>query len=304
MAAIQVLKGTSVTITETFSVDGSPIDLDSGVPAVTAKFPDGTALTPAPVASGSWTGRTTGQYRIVLDAQPEVTILDPITWIGTIGGKQQTLYSRVEWIGALLFNLADLRAVKVAGGTPFALTTDYPNQLLLDRRAEVTDDFEARCGWSFVPRFARQTLDGNGRCDLLVDHLKCSKLLSVIVNGIAQPVGNYTLDRSGILRATSNYMASGWFQPGVGNVIVEYVHGWDRPPAAILSAALARTAMLLLPSQAGSTVNTWTTPDGVTYSYSQAGQSLSGGGIRHFGVPDIDAVLNEPAYSATGMAFA
>jgi hypothetical protein len=304
MASQQVLKGTSVTITETFSVDGSPLDLDSGVPTVHAFFPSGTELTPQPVASGSWTGRTTGQYRIVLDAQPEVTILDPITWVGTIGGKTQTLYSRVEWIGAFLFNLADLRAVKVAGALTFQSITDYPNQTLLDRRAEVTDDFEARCGWSFVPRFARQTLDGDGRCDLIVDHLKCSKLLSVTVNGVAQPVGNYTLDRSGVLRATSNYLPSGWFQAGVGNVIVEYVHGWDRAPAAVSSAGLARTAMLLLPSQAGSTVNTWTTPDGVTYSYSQAGQSLSGGGIRHFGVPDIDAVLNEPAYSATGMAFA
>jgi hypothetical protein len=301
--AIQALKGTSVTVTETFQVDGAPIDLDAGVPMVAALFPDGTALTPAPVASGAWTGRTTGQYRIVLDQQPEVTYLDPITWVGTIGGKQQTLYSQVEWIGALLFTLDALRKVKVAGGTPFADTALFPSSLLLDRRAEVTDDFEARTGWSFIPRFARQVLDGDGRCELILDHLKCTRLLSVTVNGIVQPVGNYTLDRSGVLRATSNYMASGIFQPGVGNVVVENQHGWDRPPAAISSAALARTAMLLLPSQAGSTMSTWTTASGDTYSYDSAGRTL-GSGTNHYGVPAIAEVLNDPAYNARGFAIA
>jgi hypothetical protein len=296
--AIQVLKGTSVIVTETFSVDGSPTDLDAGVPAVVALFPDGSALTPAPVASGAWTGRTTGQYRIVLDAQPQVTYLDPITWVGTIGGKQQTLYSRVEWIGDLLFTLAQLRAVKVAGGTPFASTTDYPNQVLLDRRAEVTDDFEARCGWSFVPRFARELHSGTGRCEILLDHLKCSKLLSVTINGAAQQLSGFTLDRSGVLYATSNYLPGGWIQWGVNNIAVEYVHGFDRPPAAVSSGGLARTAMLLQPSQFNGAV-TVTTPDGASYNYSQAGQSFAGGGRRYYGQPDIDAVLSDPAYNAS-----
>lgn len=294
MATIQALRGTSVTVTETFSVDGTPTDLDSGVPAVVALYPDGSALTPAPVASGSWTGRTTGQYRIVLDAQAQVTYLDPITWVGTIGGKQQTLYSRVEWIGDLLYTLAAMRAVKVAGALAFQSTTDFPNQTLLDRRAEVTDDFEQRTGWSFVPRFARQTLDGDSRCDLILDHLKCTRLLSVTVDGVAQTLSDFVLDRSGVLTWTN-----GRFPPTKRqNVIVEVVHGFERPPAAISSAALARTAMLLQPSQFNGAV-TVTTPDGASYQYSQAGQSFAGGGRRYYGQPDVDAVLSDPSYNAS-----
>src|SRR6266508_56701 len=155
MASIQALRGTSVTVTETFSNEDGPIDLDSGVPTVVAKFPDGTALTPAPVASGAWSGRTTGQYRIVLDPQAEVTYLDPITWTGTIGGKTQTLYSRVEWVGGLLFNLSDLRGLKVAGGTPFAenAVPPFSTQRLMDARVTVTEELRTILGFHPVPRF-------------------------------------------------------------------------------------------------------------------------------------------------------
>jgi hypothetical protein len=294
MVAIQVLKGTSVTITETFSVDGSPIDLDSGVPTVHAFFPNGTELTPQPVASGSWTGRTTGQYRIVLDASAEVTYLDPITWVGTIGGKTQTLYSRVEWIGAFLFNLADLRAVKVAGALAFQSITDYPNQTLLDRRAQVTDDLEQRTGYSFIPRFAREVFDGDGQTSLILSKYLCQRLLSVTIDGTAQPVSDHILADTGLLQRKTGGTFSA---TAPQNVAVEYVYGFTRPPGEISEVGLACAAALLLPSQAGSTVNTWTTPDGTTYSYDQAGQTF-GGGRRYYGIPKIDSVLSDPAYNA------
>jgi hypothetical protein len=294
MAAIQALKGTSVTVTETFSVDGAPIDLDAGVPTVHAFFSNGTELSPQPTASGAWTGRTTGQYRIVLDAQAEVTYLDPITWVGTIGGKQQTLYSRIEWVGDLLFALAALRAVKVAGGTPFASTTDYPNQMLLDRRVEVTDDFEQRTGYSFIPRFARETFDGAGQTSLILSRYLCQRLLSVTIDGAVQTATDYVLADTGLLqRKTGGTFPATTPQ----NVVVEYVYGFTRAPAEISEVGLARAASLLLPSQAGSTVSSWTTPDGTTYSYDQAGQSF-GGGRRYYGIPKIDSVLSDPAYNA------
>jgi hypothetical protein len=233
-------------------------------------------------------------------AQAEVTILSA-TWTGTIGGQPQTLYSTIEVLGELLFGLGDLRAVKVAGTAVFSNSTDWPSDLLAARRAEVTDDFEQRCGWSFVPRFTREVINGDGRCELLLEQRNATKLLSVAINGVAQSLAGFTLDRAGIVYATTNFLPTGWFRWGINNVIVEYVRGWDRPPPTITSAGLARTAMLLLPSQAGSTVSSWTTPDGTTYSYDQAGQSFAGGGVRHYGVPGIDSVLNQ--YSATG-AFA
>lgn len=290
--AIQVLTGTSAIIQETFQVDGVPTDLDTGVPTVTITRPDGTA---GP-ASGTVThvGSTgSGTYQFVLTAQSVVTVL-AITWVGTIGGQQQTLASTVEVVGAFLYTLAAVRAVKVGGTAPFN-ATDYPNQLLLDRRAEVTDDFEAKTGWSFVPRFTRERHSGDGTPTLVVRQYKPGSLLSVTVDGASQTLADFDLDADGVL----TWHAGTFPATRPANVAVEYVRGFDRPPAKISSDALAVTASWLLPPEVGS-ASVWTTPDGTTYSFDPAGRALSGGGTAFYGIPKVDADLNSPAYSARG----
>jgi hypothetical protein len=289
--AIQILKGTSATISETFQVDGGTLDLDSGVPVVTITKPDGSA---GP-ASGtvSHVGATnSGTYQFVLAAQAELTLLT-VTWVGTIGGQQQTLISTVEVVGGFLFTVAQFRAVTVAGGQPFT-TAAFPNSVVLDRRAEVTDDFEQRCGWSFIPRFTRERHTGDLTSTLIVRRHKPGALLSVTVDGALQILSGFDLADDGTLTwSLGSFPAT---RPN--NVVVEYVRGWDRPPAEVSSVGLARTAGLLQPSQFNGAV-TVTTPDGASYNYSQAGQSFAGGGRRYYGIPDIDAVLSDPAYNAS-----
>lgn len=297
---LQVLKATSAQPRGLFYADGALVDLDAAVPVVTLTKPDGTA---GP-ASGTVTRITTGTYAFTLTAAStaELTVYS-VNWTGNVGGLAQTITTSVEVVGDYLFTLAALRAVKVGGTAAFTDTTAYPAQLLIDRRAEVTDDFAARCGWSFTPRFARETRDGDGSGCVVLGHLKASKLLSVTVGGTARSLTGYSLRPSGVLEAVSGYQPVGFFTPGRQNIVVEYVHGDDIPPPAVSTAALARAAMLLLPGQ-GSTVSSWTTPDGTTYSYDQAGQRFAGGGTRHYGVPAIDSVLNDPAYSAGALAVA
>lgn len=296
MGDLQIEVGSGAKPNVTFYSGGTPADLD-GTCTVTLIKPDGTA---GP-ASGtvSHIGATgSGKYEFTLGPQTALTYYD-VTWAGAIGAVAVSVVTRVEVVGGFLFTLAALRSMKVGGtANAFSSTTTYPDQTLQDRRVEVTDDFQARTGWSFVPRFARETHDGNGRSDLLLDHLKASTLLSVTVDGTAQSLADFTLDRTGLLAWNG-----GWFPTTTRrNVIVEYTHGWDRPPPTVASAGLARTAMLLLPAQAGSSVSTWTTPDGTTYQRDLAGQAIAGGGIRHYGVPGIDSVLGAPAYNAFGVA--
>ena len=304
MASIQALRGTSVTVTETFSNEDGPIDLDSGVPTVVAKFPDGTALTPAPVASGAWSGRTTGQYRIVLDPQAEVTYLDPITWTGTIGGKTQTLYSRVEWVGGLLFNLSDLRGLKVGNGYPFASDTTWPVAKLMEARVAVAEELRTILGFHPVPRFCRETKDGDGRASIVLTDpgLKAHRdgLLSVTIDGFAKTVTDYTLKPSGILLATSGYRASGYFPDGIANVTVEYVSGWPHVVGEGRLWSLVWAAKYLDPS-GFSNAQTITTPDGVTMSYepSEVGRS---GFQRWTGVRDLDRWLNRHAGGGVAVA--
>ncbi len=291
MGDLQIEKGSGAKPRVTFYVDGTATDLDGACTATLTK-PDGTAgPASGTVSHVSPTG--SGTYEFTLSQQNELTWYD-IAWTGAIGGVATAVTTRVEVVGEFLFTLAALRAVKVAGALPFQSATDYPNQTLLDRRTQVTDDFEARTGYSFIPRFARETFDGDGQSSLILSKYLCQRLLTVIVDGTAQTISDYTLADTGLLqRKTGGAFPATTPQ----NVVVEYAYGWARPPAEISEVALARAAMLLLPSQAGSTVSTWTTPDGVTYSYDQAGQSF-GGGRRYFGIPKIDSVLSDPAYNA------
>ena len=289
MPDAQILMGTTATLEARFYADGVLADDDPVT--ITLTKADGTAI----LTDVATTKASTGVYQKIIDAQDTPNLLTA-TWTGAT--QQATTYAEV--VGGLLFTLAAMRDVKVAGTKPFQSTSDYPNQLLLDRRAEVTDDFEARTGWSFVPRFTRERHSGDGSNTLIVRQYKPGALLSVTIDGQAQDPADFDLTDDGTLTR----QAGAFPTTRPGNVWVEYVRGWDRPPAAVSSAAMARTAMLLLPSQTGSTVSTWTTPDGTTYQRDLAGQQLSQHGIRHYGVPAIDACLNSPNYNARGGVFA
>lgn len=291
MADIQVKRKTSLSVTETFSVDGAPIDLDSGVPTVTATAPDGTTTSPTATHVGA---AGSGQYRIVLAAQPEVTWRD-LTWTGTIGGQSQTLEGRVEWVGDLLFTLAQFRQLKVVGGTPFANATTYPDAQILETRAEVLDEFTDILGFPPVPRFRRETFDGTGGYSLpLPGGPYAQRILSVTVNGVAQTASNYQIGVGNTVEAVASYSYGTAFTWGRRNVTIEWVEGWPRPKGDAADVAMLRAAMKLSPGLS-STASTVSTPDGAVYSFDPAGQVTRGGTTRHFGVPAIDSFLNRHA---------
>jgi hypothetical protein len=298
MADLQVLRGTSVTAIETFQTGAGPLDLDTGVPTVTALYPDGSALTPAPTATHVGAVGS-GQYQIGLHAQPEVTELT-LTWVGTIGGEQQTLRSRVEWTGDLLFTLAEAKAFQVAGSTPLASITDAK---LMETRAAITDEFEAICGWSFIPRFRRDTF--NGAWDqLILDRLKVQRVISLTVDGVAftapQLADLAILPGSVLRRRTLGWFASTYSAA----TVVEYVHGFDRVPGAIKQAALKLCAAKLTSSAIGSGVSSYSTPDGTTYSFDPAGRRIGFGDVQHYGLPAVDSCLNRSEYNAGTLAVA
>ena len=145
----QILAGTSLTITETFYLDGAPSNTDAVEPTLTLTRPDGTAYTPIPDVLDTWVGppaRSTGQYRFVLPAQPTPYYLD-YALVGTIGGQPQTIRGRVEWIGANLFNLSDLRGMRVAGSLPFATNAKMPAAALnVTQGAELLANYESSPG--------------------------------------------------------------------------------------------------------------------------------------------------------------
>jgi hypothetical protein len=298
---LQFKRTTSATVMETFTVDGAPINLDSGVPTVTITKPDGTTIASGTV-SGAWAGppaRSTGQYRFVLAGQPECTLLD-VTWTGTIGGQPQTLQSTIEIVGADLFTLGELRDLRVAGGTPFSEDSDWNNARLMDARAATLDEFEQILGFSPVPRYVREVHSVGYGQTLLLRQLLASRLLSVTVNGTAAQVGGFLVDGTEVL-PVSGYSPSVWSGYGVGNVVVEYVAGWPRVMGDGGNVAMLRAAMRLQPGL-GSTASTVSTPDGTVYSYDPAGQVTQAGTVRHFGIPAMDSWLNRWQQSSPAVA--
>jgi len=298
---LQVLVDTSTTITETFSVDGAPIDVDSGTPTVTATYPSGTALTPAPTVSGSWTGRTTGQYRFVLDAQPEVTWLD-YEMTGVIGGKTQKLKGRVEWIGASLFTVSDLRGFRVGNDYPFATTATplFTNEQIMQVRTAALDEVETILGFSPVPRYRRRVFNGDGSTCLILPDLMAHKLLAVTVNGTAQALSGYDLTDASVLEAVSSYSYGTAFTFGRRNVVVEYAAGWERVRGLGRDVALVLAASELLPDGLSNAVSV-TPPDGISYSY-EPSETGRGGYQRHTGIRKLDRWLNR--HSQQGLAVA
>jgi hypothetical protein len=288
----QILAGTSLTVTETFHIDGTPSNTDAAEPTLTLYRPDGTAYTPVPDVLDTWAGppaRTTGQYRFVMPRQVTPYKLK-YHLDGVVGGEPQTLKGWVEWIGASLFTIAAFRALRVANGTPFALgqTPLYSDAQIRDERTAVLDEFTDALGFSPVPRFARETHDADGGAIVLYEH-KPLRLLSVTVAGTSQAVGGYYLHPAGILRPATNYQPGPAIPYGIGNVTVEYVAGWERPRGKGSDMAMLLAAKYLNPSGFTSATSV-SLPDGSTYSY-EPSETGRGGYIRPTGFRDVDRWL-------------
>jgi hypothetical protein len=294
---LQILRGTSTTVIVTFEVNGVGQNLDSGLPVVTLTKPDGTA---GP-AAGTITSLGAGAYSFVIAAQAEVTWLD-YTAVGTVGGQPQTLRGRVEWLGATLFTIGELRGLRLGDSTPFSTTAVplFTDAQLHDTRTAILDEFEAILGFSPVPRFRREVFDGDGDVCLSLPGLKAHRVLSVSINGVAQTATNYQVGKGNQLEAVSNYSYGPAFTRGRRNIIVEWVAGWERVEGIGRHAAMVMAANELIPdglSNAGSV----TTPDGVSYVYepSEVGRS---GFQRHTGNRQLDRWLNR--HSQAGHAIA
>jgi hypothetical protein len=300
---LQFKRLTSATITQTFIVDGVAADLDSGVPTVVITKPDGTTIASGTV-SNAWAGppaRSTGQYRFVLAGQPDCTILT-VTWAGTIGGQPQTLQDTVEIVGADLFTGSAFRALRVANGYPFALTAIplYSDAQIRDTRTAVLDEFTTILGCSPVPRFARATLDGNGRTCLILPGLKATRVLSVTVNGAAKTATDYQIIPGNQIEAVTSYSYGTAFTGGRRNVTVEWVHGTERVEGNGSHVAMLYAAALLNPS-GFSSASTVSMPDGSTYTY-EPSETGRGGFQRFTGIRDVDRWLNR--HSQSGFAVA
>ena len=146
----RIQQNTPATLSQQWYEDGAAVD--PGTVTLEITRADGTVL----VAAGASTSGVTTAPRTYNLTTTHTALLDTlkITWTSTLKG---TLVSYVEVAGGFLFSISQARALK-----PLDNVTNYPTAVLKDMRITVEQALEDACGVAFVPRYERETVNGDG----------------------------------------------------------------------------------------------------------------------------------------------
>jgi hypothetical protein len=253
---MQLLAGAGpYALTKTWYVDGSPTDVGT----VTVGIVDGNG-TEVVAAGTATTNNADGTYSYSLADQANPNHL-VITWTRTSTGADLT--DRVELVGNWLFTESQARSFAAKADAtsalkPLASETEYPDAIIADERTRIADDLEYWTGRSWIPRYARVELSGNGTSSLQLRKGVCrtsdgyvlnapgrsndiAVLLSASVGGTAVTLSNIEIDP---IRENLIHKAGVWTAATVAdpyNVVVEFVYG---PP--YLVDGVDRIAMKIL----------------------------------------------------------
>lgn len=280
----RVLVGRSATLSVTFTTDGVATDPSPDSATVTiGRFSDETTLVNAQPATEAGTGVYTFTLTPAMTVGLDYLIVD---WTATVGGQVQTVRQIVEVCGGFLFSLADARAIdglskKLNDGVTYRISSAD----IIRARTSVEQALERECGVAFVPRYARETVDGYGTSSIMLQQPRVRTIRSASVSGTA-------LDSTSLAtivpRATGVLNGYTW-SSGTANVTVDYEHGHDFPPARVSRAALMLAKRWLTGSPADDRATSVTTEEQTTTFYVPAAG-------EPFDVPEANAVVREYGY--------
>lgn len=277
----RVLVGNDATTRTTFYSGDTPADATGDV-TVTVTRDDGTVL-----AGGTATNASTGVYEFDLADATHTSRLDvlTVTWAGLIAGSTQVKTTQVEVVGGFYVELGEIRSLPKLGDSG-----KFPLEALEDARNWFETLAEEHCGVAFVPRYARDLVDGNDRYELLLNRLYPRSLIGVTVDGVTTSTTGWQLYPSG--RLSRDHLGSFAVPTSttIGrNIAVSYTHGYDRPPADLRDVALLAIRDKLLADREGreaGRVLSQTNEFGGTTRFALPGSD------RPTGIPDVDTVLN------------
>lgn len=209
-----------------------PVDQDGtatsagGTVTVDITTGDGSAL----VTAGS-TG-TSGSYVTYSLSAANNSTLNWLTVNWKVSGTTVDT-TVVEVVGDYYASILDIR-----NSNPKLKADSYPDDRVLASRWEAEKEAERVSNCSFVPRYHRERLNGSGCQELQLSNPMLRSVRSVRVYSDAT---NYTAFTAAELAAIpqddmgyairTDY---GYFPAGLGNIVIEYEHGFDRPPADLL----------------------------------------------------------------------
>lgn len=292
----RVLQGAPASLSVTLAdQDGNPVAA-TGTLTVAVSAGDGTEVLAAGTATAP--GAEAGDYTVSLTGV-QTALLTLFTAVWT-DGAGRTVISQHEVVGGYYFGLAEMR--KSNNG----LLQDsgrYPDSMLLEARRAVEDEAEDICDVAFVPRYHRVTLDGAGTADLVLPHNRIRVVRSIRtypIPGAPAYVALTSAQLAGIQPGDDGRIRRtdyGIFDDGTNNILVEYEHGYDSPPAQVHDAALIRLRSRLNYTSSGVSDRTtsFTSENGQTFRMSTAGTYSTG-------IPEVDAAYGKYSYRAHGRA--
>jgi len=253
MARLRVLRTAKATLTKTLYVDETATP--STVPvAVTVSRLDGTVVQ-STTASGP---DADNAYSFVFSGSDVLDNL-VVAWSATINSDAVVLDNdQIEVVGGFFWSIAEARA----SDPSLTNATKYPTDYMIEKRMETEDEAERICSQAFVPRFAREVLDGNAQ-----GYIRCRNPLirtvrkvsirqspsSAFVDLTADQLLNVVPGDDGVLRLdgglywpTTGFWWGGFWPMGRRNVIVEYEHGMDYPPPDVVRGSKIRFKSMVL----------------------------------------------------------
>jgi len=288
MDLIRVLRTAQVTLSQTFTVDGVAT-APTGTLTCTVKRLDGTEVSGSPftyTASG-----TTCSFSFPGQADLDTFTAD---WSGTLAGATVVVRDVIEIVGGFLFNLVLARS---------ELKLDpvkYPLSVLAALRTEVEQVAERISGGvAFVPRFKRVKLAGTGTTALALPHalLRAVRAVSIDGSAWAQPlVDAVEVSDAGVIYAEGNIFTAP-VTPGRRNIIVEYEHGMDLPPAEVSRQGIVHAKGQAGVFESGMPQNTvsFTAADGGVYRMASPTKTSTG-------IPSVDAAYKRYEIDLGGFA--
>jgi hypothetical protein len=274
----RILRDRSATLTHTFYSDGVATNPSPDSATVTITNDAGVAVVTAAATTDTGTG--TFSSTLTPAQVPDLDILS-VAWTASFGGQSQVFTDIVEVVGGFLFSIAQARAVR-----PLDNATLYTTQAIVDMRTTVEQALEDACGVAFVPRYRRETFDGEGVLTLLAHQPRVTTVRSVSLDGTA--IGASVLATVNGSTAGRLYYPSGWYA-GYGNYVVAYEHGYEQPPLRMTQAALLLAKNWLVKGPIDDRTTAFSTEDG-TFSLATPGMRGS-----TFGIPEVDAAVADYA---------
>lgn len=279
----------------------------AGTLTFTVRNEDGTASAPTgsvsvsvvdaagdTVATGTATsGGSTGVYTYALPSgvRSDLGTYD-VTFTYTLAGVSESVTVPVEVVGALLFEVAELRDTY----PELSDVNRYTAAEIRRARDEATQRLEQAAQVAFATRRTVETLNGDNTTRLLLSHVEVTAVSAVTIYDDTIPGADAVDDSfdatelldveidgpAGVLKRVDGDV----WPRGHRNVYVDYEHGYETAPEPVRRAAMRLAVEALVPSALPSRALSQTTDLGeirLAVANPEAG--------RPTGDPEIDAVI-------------